>query len=323
MAGGAAVALVGGVVAGTAVGVGALTGGSSIGPGPASARADTATHQIAALPVPAQHGDAASTDPTQTDPSQTEQPAPAPAPETGSACADPAVQQALADGTDADVVAAVGGGEAFRAAVAAGGASCLDLGEAHRTWVVVNKLNPLDPLDYWPEPQSRAQGVERTSGGHMRSDVAAALSELVAAARDEGAGSIGVNSGFRSYDMQVSTYQGHVGELGRAQADLTSARPGYSEHQTGLAVDVVACDPTCGGIRDFGGTEQSDWVAENAARFGFIVRYGQGHTGTTGYEYEPWHLRFVGVELATAYADGDYRTLEEFFGLPAAANYDD
>lgn len=315
VAGGAAVALVGGIVAGTAVGVGALTAGSSVGTSPVGARTETATHQISALPIPAQRGDGDADQPV---PEQSE-----PAPEAGGPCADPDVQRALADGTDADVVTAVGGGEAFRAAVAAGGASCLDLGEPHRTWVVVNKLNPLDPLDYWPEPQARAEGVERTSGGHMRADVAAALSELVAAAEEEGAGSIGVNSGFRSYDMQVSTYQGYVGELGREQADLTSARPGYSEHQTGLAVDVVACDPACGGIDDFGGTPQSDWVADNAARFGFIVRYGDGHTDTTGYEYEPWHLRFVGVDLASAYADGGYRTLEEFFGLPAAANYDD
>lgn len=236
-------------------------------------------------------------------------------------CADPAFQQALASGSDADVIAAAGGAESFRAAIAGGTAPCIDLHEAGRTWVVVNKRNALDPIDYWPEPQARADGVERTSGGHMRADVAASLSQLAAAARDEGAGTIGVNSGFRSYDLQVSTYRNYVGQLGQQNADLTSARPGHSEHQTGLAVDVVACDGGCGSIERFGGTAQSDWVAANAHRFGFIIRYPDGYTDTTGYEYEPWHLRYIGPELATLYAEGGYRTLEDFFGMPPAPTY--
>lgn len=264
------------------------------------------------LPAPAQSGEPAAAVVPEAAP---DEPTPA------DLCGTPAFTEALASGSDADAIAAAGGAEPFRSAVATGAAPCVDLHAADRIWVVVNKLNALDPIDYWPEPQARAEGVDRTSGGHMRADVAAALSQLVTAARDEGAGEIGVNSGFRSYERQVSTYRTYVGQLGQRNADLTSARPGHSEHQTGLAVDVVACDGGCGTIERFGGTVQSDWVAANAHRFGFIVRYGDGDTATTGYEYEPWHLRFIGTDLATRYAEGGYRTLEDFFGLPPAPEY--
>ncbi|SDQ62200.1 D-alanyl-D-alanine carboxypeptidase [Microbacterium sp. cf332] len=277
------------------------------------------------IPVPAQTGVAAQQPVTDEAADEAGGGASDAANEPGAAdpCADPVFQQALASGSDADAIAAAGGAESFRSAIAAGAAPCVDLHEAGRTWVVVNKLNALDPIDYWPEPQARAEGVERTSGGHMRADVAAALSQLVTAARGEGAGGIGVNSGFRSYDFQVSTHRSYVGQLGQANADLTSARPGHSEHQTGLAVDVVACSEGCGTIERFGGTVQSDWVAANAHRFGFIIRYGDGDTATTGYEYEPWHLRYIGTDLAALYAAGGYRTLEDFFGMPPAPDYAD
>lgn len=265
---------------------------------------------VTALPVPEQQ--AVAPDPVAEPPV-----------DAGGLCGDAAVRSALADGTDAEVIAAVGGGDAFRAAVVAGAAPCLDSADAERIWVVVNKRHALDPIDYWPVPQAQAPDVPRTSGGHMRADVAEAVARLAAAARDEGAGAIGVNSGFRSYERQVSTYNGYVGSLGRARADLTSARPGHSEHQTGLAVDVVACRPGCGGIEGFGGTPQAAWVAENAWRFGFVIRYEDGATDVTGYEWEPWHLRYIGVDLARSYHDGGFRTLEAFFGLEPAPDYAD
>lgn len=265
---------------------------------------------VTALPVPQQ-------------PTATPEPAASPPAAAADLCSTDAVRSALDGGTDAEVIAAVGGGEAFRAAVAGDAAPCLDTADAERIWVVVNKRHPLNPIDYWPEPQAQAAEVPRTSGGHMRADVAEALSRLAAAALDEGAGAIGVNSGFRSYDRQVSTYDGYVGSLGRDRADLTSARPGHSEHQTGLAVDVVACAPGCGGIEAFAGTAQADWVAENAWRFGFVTRYEDGATDVTGYEWEPWHLRFIGVDLAKAYRDGGFHSLEAFFGLEPAPDYVD
>ena len=147
------------------------------------------------------------------------------------------------------------------------------------------------------------------------------LNKLVEDAAADGAGKIGLNNGYRSYDLQVRTYNGHVQTMGKEWADSESARPGHSEHQTGLAFDVVACNPTCGGIQEFGGTPQSDWVAEHAWEYGFIVRYEDGRQGTTGFVYEPWHLRYIGKELAKAYHEGGFETLEEFFKLPKAPDY--
>mgnify|MGYP001014997647 CR=1 FL=1 len=86
---------------------------------------------------------------------------------------------------------------------------------------------------------------------------------------------------------------------GREQTEATSARPGYSEHQTGLAADLVACDGGCGSMDDFGGTPQGQFVRDHGWEYGFIIRYEDGYEGTTGYLSEPWHLRYVGVEIAT------------------------
>ncbi len=239
-----------------------------------------------------------------------------------SVCSDPAVAAALTSGDDDAVVQAVGGGAAFRDAVVAGAAPCLDLGEASRTWVVVNKLRPLAPLDYWPAPQAQADGIRVVSGGGwLRADAAAALERLASAIVADGAGRVGISSAFRPYDFQVDLYNGYVVSRGQAAADLRSARPGHSEHQTGLAVDVVACDSGCGTHDGFRGTAQARWLVDNAWRFGFIVRYEDGQTAVTGYSWEPWHLRYVGTALAEAYHAGDYRTLEEFFALPAAPDY--
>lgn len=249
---------------------------------------------------------------------------PTPMPETPEAepalCETDAVTAALENGSDRDVIAAFGGAEPFRAAIADGAAPCVDLHEAGRLWVVANKRHPLDPIDYWPTPQARPQDTRIVAGGWLLDDTAAALDELSADVR-AAAGTIGVSSGFRPYDFQVDTYNRYVSMRGKAAADLRSARPGHSEHQTGLAVDVVACDSGCGDHDGFGGTPQSDWIAENAWRYGFIVRYEEGRTATTGYSAEPWHLRFIGRELAAAYADGGFHTLEEFFGLEPAPDY--
>jgi len=256
-------------------------------------------------------------------PSRAPTPTPTPTPSTAAVCDDPAVLDALASGTDVEVIAAVGGGEPFRAAVASGAAPCIDPTEAGRTWVVVNKRNALDPLDYWPTPQAQPQGIRVVSGGGwLRADAAEALDGLAAAIVADGVGTLGVDSAFRPYAYQVDLYNGYVASRGQAAADLRSARPGHSEHQTGLAVDVVACAGGCGSHDGFKGTAEADWLVDNAWRFGFIIRYEDGETATTGYSWEPWHLRYIGVALAEAYQDGGYRTLEDFFGLPAAPDYD-
>ena len=230
-------------------------------------------------------------------------------------CADGALQakgpQALLD--------AFGGAAGMQAAILDGDAPCVPLDDPSLPWVVVNKTRPLQPNDYAPAdvrvPPSHM--VE----GELRADVIDSYEQLVAAAAGEGAGAISLFSGYRSYGVQVETYGSQVGARGQQGADALSARPGFSEHQTGLAVDVVACDGGCSTIYEFGGTRQGTWVAENSWRFGWIVRYGPDQTPTTGYEPEPWHLRYIGPELAAVYHEGGYATLEEFFGLPAAPDY--
>jgi D-alanyl-D-alanine carboxypeptidase len=236
-------------------------------------------------------------------------------------CADPAVQQAIAGGDDAATIAGFGGGVAFREAVVAGNAPCISLSDPARVWVVVNKSLPLSPPEYEPAELSSVPLQRTTPSGRVRADVAVAVGQMAEAAGAAGVGRIGANNGYRSYGLQVSTYDSHVRAQGQQGADAGSARPGHSEHQTGLALDVVACGTGCGGLDGFGGTAQSDWVAAHAWEYGFIVRYEQVGTPVTGYAPEPWHLRYVGVDLAAAYHDGGYHTLEEFFGLPAAPDY--
>lgn len=236
-------------------------------------------------------------------------------------CADPAVTDALAAGDDEAAIAAFGGGSAFRDAVVAGNAACVSLTDPTRRWVVVNKATPLAPADYEPAGMTEGPIQMTTASRLIREDASAALADMAAALNAAGAGKLGMNNAYRSYRLQVSNYSGQVASAGQETADLSSARPGHSEHQTGLAVDVVACSAGCGEIGAFGGTPESDWIAAHAWEHGFIVRYEAGATGTTGYEPEPWHLRYVGPALAAAYHEGGYHTLEEFFGLPAAPDY--
>nr|WP_218844736.1 M15 family metallopeptidase [Microbacterium pseudoresistens] len=237
-------------------------------------------------------------------------------------CTDPAVQAALASGDDNAAVAAFGGGAAFQSAVASGNAPCIDLGDPTRLWLVVNKTRPFTPLEYGPASLASPALVSDSAAGPLRSDVAQALDAMSAASDAAGVGELGLGSGYRSYQMQIDTYRGQVGMYGQAEADAQSARPGFSEHQSGLAADVEQCIwGECSGILDFGDTDAGQWVAEHSWEYGFIVRYVEGQTPATGYDPEPWHLRYVGTEIAAAYAQGGYGSLEQFFGLPAAPDY--
>lgn len=236
-------------------------------------------------------------------------------------CSEPSVVEAIAAADDAAIIAGFGGAESFRAAVVAGNAPCVALEDPAHVWVVVNKARPLAPIDFAPGSLADIPLQMTTSSGQARADVASAVGEMAEAAADEGAGRIGANNGYRSYDLQVATHASHVRSSGQASADASSARAGHSEHQTGLAIDLVACDSRCGAIESFGATAQGEWIAANAWEYGFIVRYEQVGSGITGYKPEPWHLRYLGRDLAAAYHQGGYHTLEEFFGLPAAPDY--
>ena len=132
----------------------------------------------------------------------------------------------------------------------------------------------------------------------MRADAAAALEEMFAAAKEDGI-NLSIVSGYRSYSKQSTIYGRKKAESGQEAADRVSARPGTSEHQLGLAMDVARRGSTQLNT-SFGETKEGQWVAANAHRFGFVVRYLQDYEHVTGYMYEPWHVRYVGVEHAQA-----------------------
>ncbi len=121
---------------------------------------------------------------------------------------------------------------------------------------------------------------------------------------------IWIQSGFRSFITQRNIYNRNVNNNGQAKADTYSARPGSSEHQTGLCFDLNTITAA------FANTNEGKWVNQNAWKYGYIIRYPKGKTDETGYIYEPWHLRYVGTELAEKlYNNGDWITLEDYFGI--------
>ena len=125
--------------------------------------------------------------------------------------------------------------------------------------------------------------------------------------------SIYISSGFRSFATQKSIYNRYVSRDGRYLADTYSARPGHSEHQTGLSIDLNTI------TQAFGRTNEGRWVAGHCHEYGFIIRYPQGKSDITGYCYEPWHLRYVGVETATKIAMSGL-CLEEYYGITSSYN---
>ncbi len=145
----------------------------------------------------------------------------------------------------------------------------------------------------------------------MRREAAEALARMIEGARQEGLDIVCI-SGYRSYGTQKAVYEAKVRQVGEENAARYVAYPGQSEHQTGLAMDV--CDRN--GLANplttgFGETKEGQWLKENAHRFGFIIRYPKGRENITGYNYEPWHVRYVGLEAAQIIYSQDL-TLEEY-----------
>ena len=179
-------------------------------------------------------------------------------------------------------------------------------------WVVVNKLRPMNPQDFEPEDLVFVD-VEQTFEAYMRQEASDAIITMFDAAANEADLFLASNSAFRSYESQENIYDGD---------DTLTARPGFSEHQTGLTMDIGASSGECSLEACFGELPEGIWLRDHAYRFGFILRSPADKTAVTGYEYEPWLFRYVGVPLATEMRDRGITTLVEFFGLPAAPSYE-
>ena len=158
--------------------------------------------------------------------------------------------------------------------------------------VVANKHYPMSK-DYYPGENATAK---------------AAFLKLIAQMKEEGYAISDNYSGFRSYATQAQLYQSYVNQEGQAAADRYSARPGYSEHQTGLAFDVIGTDGQL--VED---SSVAQWLLEHAPDYGFVVRYPHGKESITGYMHEEWHLRYIGKEAKDIAASG--LTLEEYYGF--------
>lgn len=180
-------------------------------------------------------------------------------------------------------------------------------------WVIVNKQHPLNPKTYAPSDLTSVG-----NGQYMRAEAAKALTQLIAAAKTAGY-TLTPASGYRSYSTQVSVYGSEVKAYGQKVADSESARPGYSEHQTGWAIDLGS--GSCS-IQDcFGDTPGGKWAIANAYKYGFILRYPSSKVVITGYRNESWHFRYIGIKLATEMHKENVQTLEEFFDVTGGTTY--
>jgi len=195
------------------------------------------------------------------------------------------------------------------------------LSKPESLWVIVNKKRPLQS-SYVPNSLIQPDVPSRSVGSSeslLRKDAALATEKLFKSAVGAGHELLLV-SGYRSYSLQSIVYANNVSREGRVQADKTSARPGHSEHQTGLAVDIGLVSRKCELQTCFGNTPEGKWIAENAHLYGFIIRYPKNMESTVGFTYEPWHLRYVGESLSQEIYKANV-TLEDFFNLEAAPDY--
>lgn len=190
-------------------------------------------------------------------------------------------------------------------------------------WVIANKQHQLSPKDYTPADLVVPSIPLRVPGNEsmqVRKATGDALQAMFAAASQQGI-QLMLSSGYRSYNYQVGLYNGYVANSSVAEADKTSARPGYSEHQTGLAADLEPTSRKCELETCFADTPEGQWLAAHAYEYGFIIRYPADKVDVTGYDFEPWHVRYVGKDLSTEMHNQHIETLEEFFDVSGGKNY--
>lgn len=184
--------------------------------------------------------------------------------------------------------------------------------ESRGLFVLVNKLNEVD-RDYEPEDLTEMTyyvADRDPTTRYMRAEAVEAFNKMHEAAEKDGI-DFRMTTAYRSYAFQNVLWTQNVAAKGEAEANKTSARPGQSEHRTGLATDISCEDVNWQVTSKFKDTDAGKWVAEHAHEYGFIIRYPDGREDSTGYTYESWHLRYVNVTAATEIWERDL-TLEEF-----------
>ena len=173
--------------------------------------------------------------------------------------------------------------------------------------LIANKTYAL-PQDFIPTNPDQPVNADRSSTC-LDKTLMSAWNTMLKDATAKGL-NIYIASGYRSYNYQVNVYNRYVKSDGAAVADTYSSRPGNSEHQTGLCFDLNTIEDS------FQYTNEGKWVNDNCYKYGFCIRFPKGKDSATGYQYESWHLRYVGADLATKlYNNGDWLSLEEYFGI--------
>lgn len=173
--------------------------------------------------------------------------------------------------------------------------------------LIANKTYSL-PSDFIPQDPEVPVTSQRSTTSLDRT-LMSAWRTMQADASSQGL-NIYIASAYRSYSYQVNLYNSYVARDGKAAADTYSSRPGNSEHQTGLCFDLNSIDDS------FGDTAEGRWVNDNCYKYGFCIRFPKGKDAYTGYQYESWHLRYVGKDLAEKlYNNGAWISLEEYFGI--------
>jgi D-alanyl-D-alanine carboxypeptidase len=191
----------------------------------------------------------------------------------------------------------------------------LEEAEAQGMLILVNKTHPLDK-NYKPDDLEKIKyyAPDRSEAGrYLRAEAADAFHQMVEKASEEGI-ELKMTTAYRSYDFQKLLYDNYVKKEGEAAANRYSAKPGQSEHQTGLAADVSSPSVNYQLTQEYGETDEGKWLAAHAHEFGFIIRYPKDKEDITGYLYEPWHVRYVGISTAEEIYEKDL-TLEEYLNI--------